>query len=282
MSNPQLNDVAQTLFDMDVHAEYQSRGFLLKNTTQYRSNFTGKSVQFRKMGSVIAVPTAYQGTVNLQDPDYTPHTATVTKYVAAIGVDEVEQYQVNFDVRAQDARLTAMAMGRRSDQVLIDTMNLASPNHSISAGGANFDYSKFRELMQYFDEQAVPPEDRFIALSANNKRALFADDRFINSRYTDYYSFMSGQMDDYKYLGFRMIVIPNMAEGGLPLSGNTRTCMAWHRDAFGMAVSYVGARIDWIGQNLTWQVAGIIAAGATEIDSLGFVKVLCDESVNPV
>jgi len=85
-----LTNVQQTEFDALVKVEYRSRGFILRDTIRVRTDIIGNQCQFRKVGQVIANPTAFQATVPLQDPGFTAQTATLTKYTAATGVDEIK------------------------------------------------------------------------------------------------------------------------------------------------------------------------------------------------
>lgn len=278
MAVPVLSEVAQIMYDQAVKAKYQSEGFLFKNTTQWVESFTGRTVQFRKMGEIIANPVGFSATVPLQNQDFTAHQATVQKYVAASAVDDVEQIEVNFDVRMQSARQSAMAIGRRSDQILIDVMNASVPNLTIPAGGSNMTAAKLSEALTEFDKRAVPPPDRYVAMTASQKNALLQDDKFLSTRYTIDMPIMYGKIEDYQKYGFNLIIVPEMVEGGMPLNGNVRTCFAWNRDAFGYACNYVQSRIGWLERELSWQVSSTISCGATIVDNLGFIKIECDEA----
>lgn len=277
-----LTAVQQTEFDELVKMEYRSRGFLLRDTIRMKSDVIGAVAQFRKVGQVIAQPTAYQNTIAIQDPGFTGSTATLVKYAAGTAVDEIQDLTVNFDSKRELAMVVAAAVGRRSDQIIINALTNSGTSNTISAGSDNMSYAKLRNIVQYFEDLAVPPEERFLAMSANNLRALLSDDQMISNRYTDNYAVVRGTLNESNVMGMNIRIIPSMTEGGLPISGNIRTCFAWHKMSTGMAVGQdMRVEINYLPRETSWFVNGLFFAGATAIDTRGIVAISCDESVNP-
>ena len=271
-----LSNVEQIDFDSLVKAEYQSSGHLLRDTIRTKHDVVGATIDFRKVDEVVAVPTAYLAAVTIQDPGYSKVSATMQKYTAPTAVDEVQDITVNFDTKMENAMLVAKALGRRSDQICIDAMD-ADPGTTVANGGTNFNYAKFIQINEFFDDNAVPHNERFVAMSAANRRSLLNDDQFISSRYTHNYAVESGQAA--QFLGFNMIIIPSMTEGGLPLSGNINTVLAWHKWAVGMGIGKnFRTEINYIAQNTSWLINGIFSGGAVVVDNQGVMAVDCDTS----
>lgn len=271
-----LTLVQQIEFDALVKAEYHSRGFLLRDGCRLRTDVIGNQVQFRKVNQVIAVPTAYLQSVTIQDPGYQPEYATLIKYTAPTAVDTVQELTVNFDVKMENAMLIADALGRRSDQIEIDAL-VANPGTTIAAGGTNMTYSKYTQIIQFFDNNAVPLSDRWVAMSASNFNSLLQADQFISTFYTKNDVLDKGWIRE--YLGINFVIIPQMAEGGLPLSGNIRTALAWHKQAIGMGIGHnFRTEINYLPKETSWLINGIFSAGATVIDNTGVVAINCDES----
>jgi len=272
-----LSNVEQIYFDSLVKAEYQSSGHLLRNTIRTRNDVIGAFVEFRKVGSVVAVPTAYLAAVTPQDPGYTKVSASLQKYTAPTAVDEVQELTVNFDTKMENAMLVAMALGRRADQICIDALD-ANPGNTVADGGTNFNYQKFIQINEFFDDNAVPHSERYVAMNASNRRSLLSDEQFISSRYTHNYAVESGEAS--YFLGFNMIVIPNMVEGGMPQTGNIDTVLAWNKQSTGMAIGEnFRTEINYIAQNTSWLINGIFSAGAVVIDNEGVMAIDCDTSV---
>ena len=272
-----LTNVQQTEFDALVKAEYHSEGFLLRDTVRTKTDVTGSTVEFRKVDQVIAVPTGYLQAVTIQDPGYTKEIATLVKYTAPTAVDEVQELTVNFDTKMENAMLVARALGRRSDQIIIDAL-AAGVGSTIPTAAANFTYEKFTQVVEFFDSNAVPYGERFLALSASNMKSLMSEDQFVSTFYTENRILDRGKIR--AYLGINVITIPNMTEGGLPLTGTIRTALAWHKMSTGMGIGKnFRTEINYIAQNTAWLINGVFSAGAVVIDDLGVVAISCDESV---
>lgn len=273
-----LTAVQQIEFDALVKAQYQSLGFLLRDTVRVRRDVIGASVSFRKVNQIQAVPTGYLQSVVIQDPGYSQTSAIIQKYTAPTAVDSVQELTVNFDTKMENAMLVANALGRRSDQIIINSL-AANPGGTIVDGGTNMTYTKYTEVIQFFENNAVPIPERFIAMSASNFRSLLAADQFVSTFYTQNKVLDKGFVRD--YLGINFIIIPQMAEGGLPLSGgNIRSCFAWHKQSTGMGIGHdFRTEINYLPRETSWLVNGIFSAGAVTIDNLGIIQVNCNENV---
>lgn len=276
-----LTNVQQTEFDAMVKAEYRSRGFILRDTVTTRTDVIGRFVQFRKVGQVIANQVGFQNTISIQDPGFVALTATLQKYAAGTAVDEIQDLTVNFSSKQELAMLVAMAVGRRSDQIIIDAL-AAGPGQTILNGGTNASYAKLRNVVQFFEANAVPLAERFYALSGNNLRALLASDQIISRFYTSNDAVVSGTLMYRDVLGMNLRIIPDMTEGGLPLSGNIRSTFAWHKMSTGMGIGQdLRTEINYLPRETSWFVNGLFFAGAVIIDNRGVFEIDCDESVNP-
>lgn len=272
-----LSAVEQVEFDALVKAEYQSLGFLLRDTIRVRRDVIGAQVSFRKVNQIQAVPTGYLQTVVIQDPGYTQSSAVLQKYTAPTAVDSVQELTVNFDAKMENAMLVANALGRRSDQIIINSLAV-SPGSTVAAGGTNLTYTKYRQVIQFFDNNAVPLPERFWAMSASNFASLLADDHFVSTFYTQNRVLDKGFIRE--FLGINVIIIPQMVEGGLPFaSGVIRETFAWHKQSTGMGIGHdFRTEINYLPRETSWLVNGIFSAGAVTIDNLGIIQVNCDET----
>ena len=271
-----LTNVQQIEFDALVKAIYRSTGFLMRDTVRTKYDVVGASVEFRKVDQVISVPTAYLAAVTIQDPGYNKVVCTLQKYTTPTAVDEVQELTVNFDAKMENAMLVAQAMGRRSDQITIDAL-AANPGDTIVNGGTNFNYLKFTQCLEFFDNNAVPLAERYVAMSASNFKSLMQDDQFVSTFYTRNDPIDRARIRE--YLGFNVVVIPQMTEGGLPKTGNIRTALAWHKMSTGMGIGMnFRTEVNYIPQNTSYLVNGVFSAGCTIIDNRGVLAIECDES----
>lgn len=275
-----LTAVQQIEFDALVKAEYQSLGFLLRDTVRVRRDVIGASVSFRKVNQIQAVPTGYLQTVVIQDPGYTPQSAILQKYTAPTAVDTVQELTVNFDAKMENAMLVANALGRRSDQIVIDSLGV-TPGQVILDGGTNMTYAKYTKAIQFFDNNAVPLPERFAAMSASNFQSLLQANEFVSTFYTQNRVLDKGFVRD--YLGVNMIIIPEMVEGGLPFTvpgGHIRQTYFWHKQSTGMGIGHdFRTEINYLPRETSWLINGIFSAGAITIDNKGIIEINCDESV---
>lgn len=269
-----LTNVQQIEFDALVKAEYRSSGFILRDSVRMKYDVIGASVEFRKVNQVISVPTAYLTAVTVQDPGYNKVMCTLQKYTTPTAVDEVQELTVNFDAKMENAMLVSQAMGRRSDQIIIDAV-AADVGDTIADGGTNFNYEKFTKVLEFFDNHAVPSSDRFVAMSASNFNSLMQDDQFTSSFYTRNNPVDRAHIRE--YLGFNVKIIPQMTEGGLPISGNIQTALAWHKMSSGMGIGMnFRTEVNYIPQNTSYLVNGVFSAGAVVIDNRGTLAIDCD------
>ena len=272
-----LTAVQQVEFDALVKAEYQSLGFLLRDTVRVRRDVIGSTVSFRKVNQIQAVATGYLQSVVIQDPGYTQTSAILQKYTAPTAVDSVQELTVNFDAKMENAMLVANALGRRSDQIIINSLAV-SPGQVIAENSQNMTYTKYTDIIEFFDNNAVPLPERFVAMSASNFRSLLAADQFVSTFYTQNRVLDKGFIRE--YLGINLIIIPSMVEGGLPLSGGLiRKTFAWHKQSTGMGIGHdFRTEINYLPRETSWLINGIFSAGAITIDNLGIIEVDCNEN----
>lgn len=271
-----LSAVEQIEFDALVKAEYRSAGFLLREAIRRKENVIGASVQFRRAGQVVSVPTGYSQSVTPQDPGFAAETATLVKHTTPVTVDTIEDLTVNFDSAMEAAQLVAQAMGRRSDQISLNALN-ANAGDTIPDGNTNLDYDKYTKIIEFFEDNGVPLSDRWVAMSANNFRSLLRQEEFTSTFYTKNMVLDRGMVRD--YLGINVVVIPAMVEGGLPKTGDIRNVLAWHKMSAGMGVgANFRTEINYLPRETSWLVNGIFSAGATVIDPRGVLIVQADET----
>jgi hypothetical protein len=276
-----LSNVDQTIFDEMVKKAYQSKGFLLRDKVRTRTNVEGTVVSFRKVGSITAEQYAFQSAVVWQDPSFSKVNVTLNPYRAPTLIDDLQQFLFNFDVRKEEAELVAMALGRRSDQLIIDALEASGTTNTIANGGTGFTYDKVREIIKFFNDLAIPPEDRYVAISATGQEQLMASLQFTNSQFTNLNLVENGTLNGKFAMGMNWTVVPTMTEGGLPLSGNIRSCYAWHKLAMGMATGReFSTIIERVPHLDSWQVLGKMFANAVAVDAVGIVECDIDESVN--
>lgn len=281
-----LNAAAIKEFDALVKAQYQSGGFKLRGTMRERRDVVGNQIQFVKMLAGMAQQKAIQDSVSPMNINYNTVVATMANWTAADYTDIFSQAEVNFDEKMELSKAISMAIGRRMDQIAIDALTASSGatvavDFGSTGTNSNLPFAKLREANRILNANGVPADgDRFLVMTASQESSLLNVEQFTSTRFVENMAVQVGGLNGQSVFGYKIIVLPTMAEGGLPLSTNTRTIYAFHKEALGYGIGIdFKTEINYVPEKTSWLVNGLFKAGATSIDDLGIVKILCDESV---
>lgn len=276
-----ISNAFVTLFDTEVKQAYQADA-VLRNTVRLRTGVTASTHKFPKIGSGVAQVRVPQTDVSPLNVTYSQATVTLTDYIAAEYSDIFNQAKVNFDERQELVQVVAKAIGRRSDQMIIDALSGSGTSLTVanSIGGAttNMNMAKLREAQRLMNANNVPMEDRFIVMHASQLSNLLSETQVTSSDFNSVKALVQGEINT--FMGFTFNVIGDRAEGGLSGggSGNDRTVYAYHKMAVGMAESMsVRSEINYIPEKTSWLVASMFSAGAIAIDAGGIVAITCRE-----
>jgi len=110
---------------------------------------------------------------------------TLTDYIAAEYSDIFNQAKVNFDERQELVQVVAKAIGRRSDQMIIDALSGSGTTLTVanSIGGAttNMNMAKLREAQRLMNANNVPMEERYIVMHASQLSNLLSETQVTSS-----------------------------------------------------------------------------------------------------
>ena len=276
-----ISNAFVTLFDTEVKQAYQADA-VLRNTVRLRTGVTASTHKFPKIGSGVAQVRVPQTDVSPLNVTYSQATVTLTDYIAAEYSDIFNQATVNFDERQELVQVVAKAIGRRSDQMIIDALSGSGTSLTVanSIGGAttNMNMAKLREAQRLMNANNVPMEDRFIVMHASQLSNLLSETQVTSSDFNSVKALVQGEINT--FMGFTFNVIGDRAEGGLTGggSGADRVVYAYHKMAVGMAESMsVRSEINYIPEKTSWLVASMFSAGAIAIDAGGIVAITCRE-----
>ena len=278
-----ISNAFVTLFDAEVKQAYQGAA-QLRDTVRLRSGASSNTVKFPKIGKGVATARIPQTDVTPLNVTYSQVTATMSDYNAAEYSDIFHQAKVNFDERRELVEVVSKAVARRQDQLIIDALNGSSTSLTVaktvvtsgSAAASNLNVGKMIEAKKLLDANNVPSEDRCLVIHANNVAGLLGDERAISNDFA-VKALLNGEVT--AMLGFKIIVVGDRSEGGLPLSTNDRTVFAFHKSAMGMAEGMgIKTEINYVPEKTSFLVNSMFSAGAVAIDDEGIVKITCDES----
>lgn len=270
----ELNGVQQTEFNAYVKAVFQSDGNLLDGTARDRTGVVGNTEQFRLSNQVVATQKAPQDALTVLNMRFDPVNATLSNWSAPDFVNIFEQTDVNFPAGREVAEGVAKAVNRRSDQIRIDALDASTTTNLIAAGGTGFTFLKFQEAIKMLARNSAGRGDIFCAITATAQEQIMKEEKMTNNFYVNYKPIAGTGIDGATIQNVKFIVIPNMLEGGLPVSGTTDTCFMWNRTAMGYATSDL-ARTDmqWQGLYECWLINARNKMGSVAVDNTGIVKI---------
>lgn len=276
-----ISNAFVTLFDTEVKQAYQADA-VLRNTVRLRTGVTASTHKFPKIGSGVAQVRVPQTDVTPLNVTYSQATVTLTDYIAAEYSDIFNQAKVNFDERQELVQVVAKAIGRRSDQMIIDALAASSTSltvaTSIGGAGTNLNMAKLREAARLLNTANVPAEDRYMLIHASQLASLLSETSVTSSDFNTVKALVQGEIST--FMGFTFNVIGDRSEGGLTGggSGSTRKVYAYHKMAVGMAESMaIRSEINYIPEKTSWLVSSMFSAGAVAIDAGGCVDITCTE-----
>ena len=269
------------LFDAEVKQAYQASR-MLANLTRERNNVEGSTVKFPKIGAGSATLRIPQTDVTPMNVSYSNVTCTLQDWNAAEYSDIFHQAKINFDERRELVQVVSNAIGRRMDQLVLDSLNASSTSLTVanSIGGTTtgLNVAKLRRAKALLDKNNVPAEGRTMIIHANSLESLLGETTATSADYNSVRALVQGELNT--FLGFTFITVGDRTEGGLPIDGSLdRTCFAFHRDAVGFAVGMaMKSEINYIPEKTSFLVNGMFSAGAVNIDDGGIVKITTRES----
>lgn len=274
-----LSAVASIEFDSMVKHAYATKG-LLKPFVTVRNNVVGDTYKFRNMGKGLANQKSTSDLVTPMDVAHEFKTATLTNWNAPEYTDVFDAQDVNFDEKQELANTIAGALGRRTDQLVIDAMDASTPLTSTiatSVGGAasNLNMAKIIKAQVELRDQGVPNSDLFAAINALGLGGLLNDEKATSADYQSVKALVNGDVDT--LAGFRFIILESRVEGGLTVGtagANIVDSYFFQRPAVGLAIGIdMKTEIDWIAERTSWLCNGMLKAGSVVRDEGGLVKV---------
>lgn len=263
-------------FEREVHEGYQRQGSKLRNTVRTISNVNGSSAVFQKVGTGTASTKSTHGMVPVMNLDHTNVEVTLEDYYAGDWVDRLDELKTNVDERQVIANAGANALGRKTDELIINALAGASTN-TIADANMGMTKAKALEAFQTFGENDVPDDGgRFCIVGWKQWSELLTIDEFVSADYVGLESLPFASITQAKmWLG--TMFIPH---SGLPIDGNDiRSCFYYHKTAVGHAAAAdVQTDITWHGDRASHFINNMMSQGAGLIDEAGVIVIGCDET----
>lgn len=264
-------------FEREVHESFQRQGSKLRNTVRTINNVNGSSAVFQKVGKGTASTKSTHGMVPVMNLSHTAVEAALQDYYAGDWVDHLDELKVNIDERQVIANAGAYALGRKTDELIINALASVTGGQEIADGNVGMTLSKALQGFETLGAADVPDDgERYAIVGFKQWSELLQIQEFASADYVGPGELPFGNMTQAKrWLG--MLFIPH---SGLPKDANDiRSCFFYHRTAIGHAAgSDVKTDITWHGDRAAHFVNNMMSQGTALIDSSGVVEVKCDET----
>ncbi len=263
-------------FEREVHEAYQRQGSKLRNTVRSIPNVNGSTAVFQKVGTGTASTKSTHGMVPVMNLDHSNIEVTLQDFYAGDWVDRLDELKTNIDERQVIAAAGANALGRKTDELIIDELATASTN-VIADGNVGMTKTKILDAFETFGDSDVPDDgQRFCIVGWKQWNELLALDEFVHADYIGHENLPFSTITQAKvWLG--TVFIPH---SGLPVDGSDiRSCFWYHKTAVGHAsASDVSTDISWHGDRAAHFVNNMMSQGSGLIDEVGIVTINCDET----
>lgn len=263
-------------FEREVHEAYQRQGSKLRNTVRTINNVKGASTVFQKVGTGTASTKSTHGMVPVMNLAHSTVECVLEDYYAGDWVDRLDELKIQHNERQVIASAGAGALGRKTDQLIINALATASTN-TVANGDTGITLGKVLEAFEIFGDTDVPDDgQRFAVVGWKQWSELLQIDEFVNADYIGQSALPYSSITQAKqWLG--TIWMPH---SGLPIDGNDiRSCFFYHKTAIGHASgSDVQTDVTWHGDRAAHFVNNMMSQGASLIDQSGVVVIDCDET----
>ena len=260
-------------FEEEVFQAYQRQGSRLRNTVRNISGVVGSTAVFQKIGKGIAKTKSRHGDVPVMNVERSVVEAELEDFYAGDWIDKLDEVKTNVDERNVIANAGAYALGRKTDELIIE--QLKETENTVADAASGMSIEKVQEAFELLGENNIPDDgERYCVVGWKQWSDLLSLKEFASADYvgTDQLPFNGTQAK--RWLG--SLFIPH---SGLPINGSgIRTCFWYHKTAVGHASGAdVESDITWHGDKAAHFVNNMMSQGAIMIDGEGIVAIDCAE-----
>ncbi len=259
-------------FQAEVVNAYSQMGSKLKSTVRSKNNIQGASTTFQIIGKGVAATKTRNGQVPTMKLSHTPKECTLSDYYAGEWVDSLDELKIGHDERKVVAQAGAYALGRKTDELIIDALNTTTT--SVGSGAVALTKAIILEAFTKLNNEDVPDDgERYAIVSPQAWNQLLSIEEFSSADYVGSKTPFVAGCESRKWLGINFIM-----HTGLPTSGSedtaAHTCFIYHKNAVGHAVGMdIKTDITWHGDYAAHFVNNMMSQGACLIDPKGVIKI---------
>lgn len=260
-------------FQTEVHLSYQRQGSKLRSTVRSKGEVKGSSTTFQKVGKGTASTKARHGKVPVMSIDHTPIECQLYDYYAGDWVDSLDELKSNTDERAVIASAGAYALGRKTDELIINELDTSTNFAGTGADGLT--KAKVLNAFEMLGNADVPDDgERYAIVGWKQWSDLMAILEFASADYVGADELPWKGTQAKQWLGTLW-----MPHSGLTLTSGVRHCYWYHKTAIGHACgSEVKTEITYHGDRAAHFINNMMSQGAKVIDPSGVISLRCLEA----
>lgn len=261
-------------FESEVHTAYQRMGSKLRGSVRTVTGVTGSTVRFPKIGKGAAVTKDRHGIITPMNVEHTYVEVTLEDYYAGDWYDKLDGLKTNIDERAALANAGAFALGRKTDDLIIDALEATTTYVGDYSTGLT--KNLLSSAIETLNSNDVPDDGQRFGVLAPHAWEEFLNISEVKSSdfVGDQYPWLNGS--DAKR--WRNVVWSQ--HSGLPVaSTDDRDCYLYHRSAVGHAIAAeIMSDFTWHGDRAAWFINNMMSQKAVLIDTLGVVEIRVDDN----
>lgn len=259
-------DVAfQNYYSPLVREAYQ-KSSILRPYVRSDGKIIGTKAYFRKSDSIVANDFNKGADITYAGTDFSNVVCNLKDKIAADMVFDVDKPKFNFDEAKILANNVAKAIGRATDQIIIDDALNQTTTTPLGGATSVLDTTMLLAAAEFMNKKAVPTDKRYILHSAEQLTQLLSDSKMTNFDYNNVKALVSGEINT--FMGFKFILMESRKEGGLPIdtTDNTIKAFCFSYDSVGLAISRdITSRTDYIPNKVGTQIISMVQMGAVNI-----------------
>lgn len=263
-------------FELEVHEAYQRMGSKLRNTVRTKNNIVGVSTTFQKVGKGAASTKARHGKVPVMNVDHEPVEIMLQDYYAGDWVDVLDDIKMAHDERAVITNAGAYALGRKTDEIIIEAMEATSTAQNAGTGADGLTKAKVLEAFEMLGNADVPDDgQRHAIIGWKQWSDLLSLPEFADADYIGDDELPWKGTQAKRWLGALWMPHSGLIKDG----GGVRNCYWYHKTAVGHAIGKeVKSDVTWHGDRAAFFINHMMSQGTGVVDETGIVRMPCLES----
>lgn len=269
-------------------------------STRVKDGVVGKTWPFNRIGVVEMQPVARDSGTVYANPPQSKRRAQLSDFALAVLIDQFDDVRTLTSPESEFAQILAYGRNRKIDdfaltaalaaavtvdeagettgtQVLPVSGGPAGIGQVIVNGSTGLTLAKIILAAELMNAQDVDEEDRYFYYSAQGMSDLLANTVATSADYSTIQALMRGGFPaDQTWMGFHWRMTTRLAK-----TGNIRSCIAWQKNAIGVAFGLV-QDVETGRDPSHWNNPFCmikLSGGGCRVDDVGVVQIDIDESV---